>query len=261
MIKYSLSKLVTECLGTFLITMLFMSTNSFALLAGYWIITIFSWKLSGAQFNPAITLAYVLRKDRDAAHMGWPLGFCYVGAQCAGAYLGALLMGFFNWTALPLVPGEVVGDDTDYKIFGAMMQESLGAFMLVVFYMMQSDEKMHFSNEQSINCFIIPSSYFAARAIFNGTNAVVSSPYGACCNPAIAFGIDLTAFIDEPGLSASWFWIYLALPFAGSICAFLFYEFVFKKTQQMLGHHEEEEIDDDVAKRVDEQVEEGVLDA
>lgn len=259
MIKYSLSKLVTECMGTFLITMLFMSNNSFALLAGYWIITIFSWKLSGAMFNPAITLAYVLRKDRDAAHMGWPLGFCYVGAQCAGAYLGALMMGFFNWEAMALEPRAE--DGTKNYVFGAMMQETLGAFMLVVFYMMQSDEKMHFSNEQSINCFIISSSYYAARAIFNGTNAVVSSPYGACCNPAIALGIDLTAFIDDAVASASWFWIYLAMPFAGSICAFLFFEFVFKKTQQMLGHHEEEDIEDDVSKRVEEETEEGVLDA
>ena len=255
MIKYSLSKLITEMMGTFLITMLFMSTNSFALLTGYWIVTIFAWKLSGAMFNPAITLAYVLRKDRDAAHMGWPLGFCYVGAQCAGAYLGALMMGFFNWNAFALQP------TSNGTIFGAMMQESLGAFILVVFYMMQSDEKMHFSNEASINCFIISSSYYAARAIFNGNGIAISIPYGACLNPAIALGIDLTAFIDMPGTAASWFWIYLAMPFAGSICAFLFFEFVFKKTQQMLGHHEEEDIEDDVQKRVDEDEVEGVLDS
>jgi hypothetical protein len=46
-----------------------------------------------------------------------------------------------------------------------------------------------FSKEKAINCFIIASAYIGARAMLNG-NLVTAS--GACLNPAIALGTNLT---------------------------------------------------------------------
>lgn len=121
-----------------------------------------------------------------------------------------------------------------------MMQESLGSFIAVLFFMMQTDEKMFFSREKAINCFIIASSYVAARAMFYGQVGVWNqiSTFGACLNPAIALGLILGAvFNGDYGMNAfTSLWLYPVMPFAGSVLALLFFEFVYKKTTETLEH-------------------------
>lgn len=256
-IKYSMSKLITECFGTFLLTMLYIGGSQVGLILGLWIITIFAWKISGAQMNPAITLAYMIRRDKDADHMSKTLGVCYILAQLAGAVCGSLMMSFMLWGIYDLRPNP----SSNENIFGAIMQEGLGTLILVQFYLMQTDERMHYSKEPAINCFIISSSYNAARAIFNGVNGSVTFPYGACLNPAIAVGITLTSIINNGGKAFTYVWIYPVMPFAGAIGAWAFYEFIYKKTQMMLDHtraEHDEEVHDDMKMQPDE--DDGVLD-
>ena len=66
--------------------------------------------------------------------------------------------------------------------------------------MTNTDEKLLFSNEKAINCFILAASYVGARAMFYG-NAVTVSTYGAVANPAIAMGIQMSTLLNE-GFSA-----------------------------------------------------------
>lgn len=138
-----------------------------------------------------------------------------------------------------------------------MLGEILGSFVLVFFFMTQTDEKMLFSSEKAINCFIIASSYIAARAMFNQSVAgacttaeYIADPtctagavtnHGACLNPAIALGLVVgNLFTDYAGETAKWVWLYGATPFIGSVIALVFYEFVYKKTQEMLNHDGQE---------------------
>lgn len=164
----------------------------------------------------------------------------YIAAQCLGAYAGASLISFLNWDLSPMEP------ENQKWIFPAIMQEMCGTFILVFFYLMQSDQSQHFSKEPAINCFIISSSYIAARAIFDGGSVKVSN-YGACLNPAVSMGITLAALVTKGANSLKFVWIYPTMPFAGSLLAFLFYELVYKKTQKMLradmehDEHEHEE--------------------
>jgi hypothetical protein len=96
---------------------------------------------------------------------------------------------------------------------------------------------MHYSKEPAINCFIISSSYNAARAIFYGvTRLTVTVPYGAIINPAIAVGITLGSLIAHGASAFTYFWIYPVMPFVGALAAWAFYEFIYKKTQMMLDH-------------------------
>lgn len=108
-IKYSMSKIITECFGTFLLTMLYIGGRPIGLILGLWIITIFAWKISGAQLNPAITLAYMIRRDKDANHMSPTLGIAYILAQVLGAFCGALMMTFLAWGIMPLQPNTLGG--------------------------------------------------------------------------------------------------------------------------------------------------------
>ena len=199
----------------------------------------------------------MIRRDKDATHMSKVLGVCYILAQCAGAFLGAFLMSFLVWGIYPLEPNTHLGT-TNGMIFGAIMQEIFGTAILVQFYLMQTDERMHYSKEPAINCFIISSSYNAARAILNGVSWEVTLYYGACLNPAMAFGITMASILGYDGYGFTYFWLYPVMPFAGALCAWVFYEFIYKKTQMMLDHTREEH-DEEVAEDSKDVIE-GVLD-
>jgi len=120
----------------------------------------------------------------------------------------------------------------------AIVQEILGSFITVLFFMMQTEDSMLFSRERALNCFIIASGYVSARAMFfgslsNGALGEITkqiSSFGACLNPAIALGIMLSS-VWEGGWSAIRdAWLYPTMPFAGSVLALIFFEFVYKKT-------------------------------
>lgn len=168
------------------------------------------------------------------------MGILMMGAQVAGAYLGAAYMALISWAIYPMQPVE-----TSYTFF-AMMQEITGTFIFVLFFKIVSDERLHFTKENAINCFIIASSYVAARTIVNGVKYYEISSYGACLNPAVAVGITLMSLWTDAGSSLKWFWLYWLLPFVGSIIAIIFYRFIYLKTQLMVLRDEfqKEEVND-----------------
>ena len=54
---------------------------------------IFGYRISGAHYNPAISLAFMFRKD--IGHFPRPLGIAYILFQFAGGVLGALISWLF----------------------------------------------------------------------------------------------------------------------------------------------------------------------
>jgi len=214
-----------EFFGTFVLTLLFETGVNSVMLVGLWVLTIFLWKISASQMNPAVTLAFMFRADSKKIHIS--MGLLMMGAQVAGAYCGALYWSFVSWSMYFMGPTE-----SKYT-FQAMMQEIVGTFIFVLFFKIVTDERLKFSNENAINCFIIAAAYTSSRSIVNGVSFSVST-YGACLNPAIAVGVTLNSLITWPGDSLKWFWIYWLLPFAGSILSIIFYRFVYMKTQLMV---------------------------
>ena len=225
MLKFSMSKLIMELVGTLLFTMFFTCGTQSVILLGLWITNIFFWKISGSHFNPAITFAYIFRKDQK---MDWKLALAYIVAQTLGAYIGALLVNFYTFELAELT-------FMDTLFFRALTQELLCSFMYVFFFMANTDDKSQFSNEKAINCFILACSYIGARTIFYG-NANGATSYGAVMNPATAMGIQMAGLFNQ-GLS-SWnsLYLYPVVPFAGSFAAVLFYELIYKNTQAVLNN-------------------------
>lgn len=199
------------------------------LLACLWILTVFLWKISGSHFNPAISFAYMFRKDEKK--ISAKLCICYMLVQIIGGFLGGLLALWMNFNETELKFRES-------KMITCIIMELGGSFIYTFFFMMSTDDKLLFSQEKAINCFIIASSYVAARSIFFGDGAV-NSTYGAVLNPAIALGIQLTTLLNN-GLSA-WQSIYIfpVVPFGGAALGVIFFELVFKKTQAFLAHEPE----------------------
>ena len=70
----------------------------------------------------------------------------------------------------------------------ALLQELLCTFMYVFFFMTNTDQKLLFSEEPAINCFILASAYVGARSMFFG-NSNKATSFGAVMNPAVAIGI------------------------------------------------------------------------
>ena len=232
MIKFSMSKIIMEMIGTAFLTLFFISGSEVTVLLGLWILTIFFWKITGSHFNPAVTFALMFRKDDRKISV--KLGIAYICAQLLGGYLGALLANFYTYNLVVL----------DYNNwFRAILQELLVSFFFVFFFQISTDEKLLFSNEKAINCFIIASSYIGARAIFAG-NGSVSTNYGAVANPAIALGICLAGLFGNGIKSFEAIWMYPTLPFAGAILAVLFYEIIYKKTQKVFSNVDDDGSDD-----------------
>jgi len=244
-----------------------------------WVLTIFGWKISGAHYNPCISVAYMLRKDVGS----FPriLGVAYAVMQILGAFVGAMISWFLlsdyyglidsSKRELPssispsaikyyslsnsgnIYPGctwsvtstndvtKMSTFECSYSgfVFGAIIAETIGAFFVAFFYLSQTETQTYFSKEKAINCFIIASSYVGCRAMLNGKTVTQS---GAVLNPAIAIGTNFAMLFDKDGTMFQYVWIYALFPLAGSILAVIFHEFVFKKTQEVL--HDDEGSDE-----------------
>ena len=74
-IKSSISKFLFELVGTMLFTMFFTSLDQQVILGSLTLLTIFTWKLTRSHFNPAVTLAYMLKKNN---RMPVLLGIFYI---------------------------------------------------------------------------------------------------------------------------------------------------------------------------------------
>ena len=159
MLKLNLGKLVMEAVGTLLFTMFFCSHSQAVILLGLWITNIFMWKISGSHFNPAISFAYLFR--RDESKMEWKMVLAYCVAQTLGAFVGALLVNFYTFDMIELTY-------MNSFFLRALVQELLCTFMYVFFFMTNTDEKLLFSEEPAINCFILACSYIGARTFFFG---------------------------------------------------------------------------------------------
>jgi glycerol uptake facilitator-like aquaporin len=193
LIRNSILKLFFEMLGTGFLTLTFnctlykgatanFSMNQTSLLLVLWVLTIFGLKISGAHYNPAISFAFMLRKD--VGNFPRPLAIAYILFQCLGGFLGAVLSWFLRVDIMEFGSITLRGSEFKY-VLAAMVAETIGSFFVSFFYLTQTEEKTVFSKEKAINCFIIASAYVGGRAMLFGNYITLS---GAVLNPAIALG-------------------------------------------------------------------------
>jgi aquaporin NIP len=157
--------------------------------------------LSGAHINPAVTIAFTLTRHfaaRDAA--------AYIGAQLAGAALGALLL-LAIWPDQPAALGATV---PHIAVGRALVYEAvLTAFLMFVIMAVATDTR----------------AVGAAAAIAIGGTVALDALFGgpvtgASMNPARSFGPALA--------SGHWhdFWIYILGPVVGAAVGGIAYQLV-----------------------------------
>jgi MIP family channel proteins len=157
--------------------------------------------LSGAHINPAVTTAFALTRHfpvRDAV--------AYIGAQLAGATLGALLL-LSAWSDKP---GDLGATVPSVGVGTALMYEAvLSAILMFVIIAVATDTRA-----VGAAAALAIGGAVALDALFGGPVT------GASMNPARSFGPALA--------SGTWtdFWVYVVGPVAGASLGAFAYQFV-----------------------------------
>lgn len=211
-----MKKYLAEGLGTFFLTLTVIlvsnnDTEGFAPLAVGVLYTAMIYagaRVSGAHYNPAISVAMLLRGSLDRRDLPY-----YILAQTLGAVLSALIGGFLL----------ACGDNADVQAHQneglcAVVAEFLGAFMLMYVFLQVITTREN--KDQSFYGIAIGCSMTAGMYVLGNIS-------GGLFNPAVALGasiVDLYFWAD--------FWIYLVGPLLGAAAATTVYQLMFGKEEQ-----------------------------
>ncbi|NNF38433.1 MAG: porin [Gemmatimonadetes bacterium] len=156
------------------------------------------WHVSGAQYNPAVTLALVVRGDCPGSRAA---GF--IGAQCLGAAAAALAVAHITGSGFVLMPGADTGAGT------ALAVEVLFTFllMIVIFNVAVTPRTAGNSLYGLAIGFTITGAAFAGGPLSGGA-----------FNPAVGIMPGLVEWVIA-GRTEVPFWLYLVGPLIGAFLA------------------------------------------
>jgi aquaporin Z len=159
--------------------------------------------VSGAHYNPAVTLGVWMRGALPAREVG-----PYMLAQVAGALVAALVVSVIIGRTLTVMPAA------ETSLFAFFLMELLFTFalVLVVLNVATADETAGNSYFGLAIGFTVLAGAFAAGPISGGA-----------FNPAVALGPILVDAVAGEGASLAGLWVYLVACFAGgALAAFVF---------------------------------------
>ena len=192
-----MKKYVTEFIGTFFLVLtvgLAGGPNPALAIGSVLMVMIYAGgHISGAHYNPAVTLAVYIRRRISASD-----ALFYMGSQILGALVAGLLVGVF--VKLPDQAG-----DLPFTISKALMGEVIGTFALAYVVLNVATAKANAGN-----------SYFGLAigfTVFAMATALGSFSFGAF-NPAVAVGFIVLNIIKFGSI-----WIYLVGCLAGGALA------------------------------------------
>ena len=203
-----MNKNLTELIGTFfLVITIGLTGNPIAIGSMLMVMVYAGGPISGAHYNPAVTLAALIRKK---INMGGAVQYWLF--QVAGAFLAALV--FYLVHKIPMSPpSPVPGYAYELK---PLMMEMIFTFALVTVVMNVAMSKKSAGN-----------TYFGLAIGFTVlASAFAAGPVsGGAFNPAVAIGPMIMDMING-GNSMQHLWLYLVGPFAGAAAAAIFYPFM-----------------------------------
>lgn len=199
---------LNECVGTLLLVVIIgLSGDPLAIGVGLAILIYAGGPISGAHYNPAVSLAMVLRRELSLSRL-WP----YWAAQIVGAIAGVAVIALLGGSDFEVKPPE------GPALPQILLAEFLFTYLLVFVIL-----------NVATNPAVEGNSYFGlAIGLTVATGAFcVGSISGAAFNPAVALGSAIADLTFNPGDSFRTVWIYLAAPITGSLVAVFHYSFTF----------------------------------
>jgi len=203
------AKYIAEFVGTFMLVL----TVGCNVLTGspVWAVTSIACTLmvsiyalggvSGANFNPAVSLALGIAKKLEWKDVG-----IYMGCQIAGGITAGLVYGLTLWNVFNLQPSA------GFSWWQAGLAEFLYTFMLCFVVLNVACSKMHAGKNQfyglAIGFVVVAGGYGAGHIS------------GGCFNPAVAIGID----VSSAGLGFGWCIPYTIFEFIGAAVAAVLFQ-------------------------------------
>jgi glycerol uptake facilitator-like aquaporin len=205
------------------------SVSPIAIFLGYFVLLILAARISGAHYNPIVTLAFMLR--RDAGQFNKWLGILYMIAQLGGAYVGALIAYYF------------FGKHGIYlNVYNhwsqCMVAEIVGGFILVMAYLTQTEPAYKLTGDAAITMMIISAAYVVAMSLSPPKADMWST---SSFNPAVAIAEITFSTFDGNAGEMDWTWIFFTFAWLGSLLAVFIFEVLLRSAQRVVEHAEEHE--------------------
>jgi len=200
-----MKKYLTEFIGTFFLVLTISLTviaklplAPLAIGCSLMIMVYMGGHISGAHYNPAVTLAVLMRgkcSPKDVVP--------YWVVQVAGALAAALVAWIITTRTAPIAPGE------DVKTFAAVLVETLYTFALALVVLNVATSPHTEGN-----------SYYGLAIGFTVVVAAFAGGgiSGGAFNPAVGIGLSVVHMLQGDG-NLNHLWIYLAGPLAGGALA------------------------------------------
>ena len=204
-----MKKYLTEFIGTlFLVLIIGLTQNPLAIGFGLTVLVYMGAHISGAHYNPAVSLAMLIKKEIDTSDF-----FKYLISQILGAFLAAYLV-------FLLSSNMVVQPNLDESIYQILLAEVLFTYLLVLVILNVACHPKLKGN----------SFYgFAIGLTVMGGAYSVGGLSGGVFNPAVSIGPSIIDFISGNGISHYFTWYYLVAPIIGSLIAVAHFNFILKK--------------------------------
>ena len=204
-----MKKYLTEFIGTlFLVLIIGLTQNPLAIGFGLTVLVYMGAHISGAHYNPAVSLAMLIKKEIDTSDF-----FKYLISQILGASLAAYLV-------FLLSSNMVVQPNLDESIYQILLAEVLFTYLLVLVILNVACHPKLKGN----------SFYgFAIGLTVMGGAYSVGGLSGGVFNPAVSIGPSIIDFISGNGISHYFTWYYLVAPIIGSLIAVVHFKFILKK--------------------------------
>ena len=208
-----MKKYITEIIGTFFLVLIIgLTGNPIAIGLGLAVLVYMGAHISGAHYNPVVTLAMFINDQIDIKESGK-----YVASQLIGSVIAVFIL-----TELGQDSFSVVSKTTEIQSF--FVAEILFTFLLVFVILNVALNKDLKGNQ------------FYGLAIGLTVTAgafSVGDISGAVLNPAVSFGPSLMSFIDPQvigdNVSSSDFFVYFLITgITGSVLASYLYKKIFK---------------------------------
>ncbi len=198
-----MNKYITELIGTFfLVLVIGLTGNPFAIGSILMVMIYMGGHISGAHYNPAVSLGIYLRGKLGAKDFGF-----YIVFQLVGAFLAALVYYLINSKTFAPAPGPGV------SAWKAILVEFIFTFALVSVVLNTATAKKTEGN-----------SYFGLAIGFTVlAGAFAAGPIsGGVFNPAVGIGAILMDTINR-GSSIQYLLLYLVGPLLGAGAAALIF--------------------------------------
>ena len=199
-----MAKYLTEFIGTFFlvlsITLAVITEQPLAAIAigGTLMVMIYmGGHISGAHYNPAVSLAAMMRGALPSSDL-----LPYWGAQIAGGVVAALLGNFIAGGSVAIAPGA------DVNIIAALLVEILFTFALALVVLSVATAKKTDGN-----------SFYGLAIGFTVVAGAIAGGgiSGGAFNPAVGIGLSLGAMIAGTGGGS--IWLYIVGPLIGGALA------------------------------------------